>query len=321
MSATGASDRGPLPALCVVVVNWNGRDLLDDCLGSVLAGGYRGLRLILVDNDSRDDSVAFVRSRYPGVEVLVAPRNLRWAGGNNLALGLLARQGWPQDQVLLLNNDTIVPEGCLQRLAVALRDDPRAWAATPRIAYADRPDLLWYDGGKVGAWSGWIRHEGIRRPLAARPLADRAVEYGSGCALLLSRRALRHCGLLDEAYHFYGEDVDYCLRLRAAGGVVLHVPQAVLLHKVSRSLGAASPQKIYLRSRSHLRLLRRHWPRRRWPVLAAAQAVYLGAHACWHLWSGRHETALALGRGLLDEWRGRPVAYGGLDAAEGPMVP
>lgn len=296
------------PSLCVVVVNWNGRQVLEDCLGSLAESGYPGLRILLVDNASTDTSVAYVRKRFPTVEVLTSAQNLRWAGGNNLALAQLEDEGWPQDQVLLLNNDTIVPAGSLERLAGALRDEPRAWVATPRIVYADDPSRVWYDGGLVGTRSGWVRHRGIRKLAGRLPADSSFVEYGTGCALLLSRQALHHCSRLDTAYHFYGEDADYCLQVRAAGGEVLHVPRAVILHKVSMSLGVASPGKVYLRSRSHLRLLRRHWPPRRRPLLAAAQIAYLGGHTVWHLWHGRPATALALWDGVLDEWRQRPIA-------------
>ncbi|HOX25220.1 MAG TPA: glycosyltransferase family 2 protein [Candidatus Krumholzibacteria bacterium] len=320
MSATDSDPGAPLPSLCVVVVNWNGRGVLADCLGSLERSDYPGLRVVLVDNASSDPSVSYVRSAFPAVEVLVAPENLRWAGGNNLALARLGAEGWPQDQVLLLNNDTVVPAGSLQRLCAALRDEPRAWAATPRIVYADEPSRAWYDGGLVGSWSGWVRHAGIRRVTDRLPVADRFVEYGTGCALLLDRRGLARCGLLDTGYHFYGEDVDYCLRLRAAGGAILHVPRSVILHKVSVTLGAASPLKIYLRSRSHVRLLRRHWPRRRWPILLPAQVCYAGGHLLWHLRHGRPRAALALVAGVLDEWRGRPLRGATVDSGARRMV-
>jgi GT2 family glycosyltransferase len=131
------------------------------------------------------------------------------------------------------------------------------------------------------------------------------VDYGTGCALLLGPGVLDRVGELDENFYFYGEDVDYSLRVSAAGGRILHVPSALVLHKVSASVGSQSSRKIWLRSRSHIRLLRKHWPRRRWPVLLLTQTVYLGGHACWHLVNGRLATALAVLQGALDEMRGR----------------
>jgi hypothetical protein len=305
----------------VVVVNWNGRGVLEDCLRSLAGSGYPGLRILMVDNASSDNSVAWTRSRFPQVEVLASAENLRWAGGNNLALRQLASEGWPQQQVLLLNNDTVVPEGSLERLTGAVAATPEAWAATPRIVYASDPARAWYDGGRVGSWTGWVRHDGIRRLTGKLPAENRRVEYGTGCALLLTREALARCGLLDTAYHFYGEDADYSLRLRAAGGQILHVPRSVILHQVSVSLGATSPRKLYLRSRSHVRLLRRHWPRHRWPVLLPAQAGFFAGHAGWHLWHGRPGAALALLHGVLDECCGRPLPGEPVDTAARSVLP
>lgn len=303
-----SSDPVAGPWLTVVVVNWNGRPLLADCLGSLARAGA-GVRIVLVDNGSTDDSTAWTRKHFPDVEILASPENLRWAGGNNLALRRLRDEGG-DEPVLLLNNDTIVPEGSLEALTAALREEPDAWAATPRICYAADPGLLWYDGARVGAWTGWIGHRGLRRPAGTRPLVRGETDYGTGCALLLSRRALREVGLLDERYWLYAEDTDYCLRLRAAGGRIVHEPRALVLHKVSRTAGADTPRKAYLKSRSHMQLIRRHWPRRTWPVLWPAQVAYLAAQAAWHLVGGRPATARAALQGALDAWTGRGAADG-----------
>ncbi|MBK7190517.1 MAG: glycosyltransferase family 2 protein [bacterium] len=254
----------PLPPLVVVIVNWNGMAVLRDCLASLRDSRYHGLRVILVDNGSTDNSVPWTRQHHPGVEIIDAGENLRWAGGNNVALRrLLAEDGDPL--ILLLNNDTIVPEGSLHTLARALAADPLAWLATPRICYAADPARVWYDGGVVGRHSGWVRHDGIRKLAGRLDPQPRYVDYGTGCALLMTSEALRRLGLFDESFHFYGEDADYSLRARAAGGRILHVPRSLVLHKVSATLGQESPQRAWLRSRSHVRLMRTHWPRREWP--------------------------------------------------------
>lgn len=296
------------PALDVVVVNWNGRPLLAECIGSLLENGYENLRILLVDNGSTDDSVAWCRDTFPSVEILSLAGNLRWAGGNNRGIDWLNSHD-PGEFVLFLNNDTIVPEGSLPTLVSAMQKDPAAWAASPRICYADRPDTIWYDGGRVGRFSGWVFHQGIRQMAGRRPLRSRYVEYATGCALMVNRNALRHVPQFDEAFYLYGEDTDYCLQLRAAGGRVLHVPGALVLHKVSLSIGADSPAKAYLKARSHIRLLHRHWPLRLWPLLLPAQFVFYGAQAAWHLWHGRVNSAMAVFSGVFDEVRRRPVAY------------
>jgi len=132
----------------------------------------------------------------------------------------------------------------------------------------------------------------------------RFIDYATGCAFMIRSEVLDRIGLLDEGYHFYGEDADYSLRLRAAGGRILHVPRSLVLHKVSASVGGDSPRKAWLRSRSHVRLLGRHWPRSRWPLLLFTQVAFLGGHSIWHLWNGRPETARSVWMGALDELRG-----------------
>ncbi len=157
----------------------------------------------------------------------------------------------------------------------------------------------------MGRHSGWVRHDGIRKLAGRLDPQPRYVDYGTGCALLMTSAALRRLGLFDESFHFYGEDADYSLRARAAGGRILHVPRSLVLHKVSATLGQESPQRAWLRSRSHVRLMRTHWPRREWPLLLPSQAGYFAGHMAWNLWHGRLATALAIWQGAIDELSGR----------------
>jgi len=294
-----------LPPLAVVVVNWNGQAELQDCFSSLQDARYPGLRIIMVDNGSKDHSIAWTKKHFPAVEIIASEENLRWAGGNNLALVRLQQENFA-GYILLLNNDTVVPEGSLRRLVQAMKKEPRYWASTPRICYAADPSVVWYDGGIVGGWTGWIRHAGIRRRAGALNPDPRIIDYATGCAMMLGPQVLSKVGLLDDGFFFYGEDTDYSLRIRALGGEILHLPSALVLHKVSASVGAHSPRKAWLRSRSHIRLLVKHWPARSYPVLVLAQLAYLAGHTAWHLWHGRPATAMAVFEGAIDELRGRP---------------
>ena len=306
-----ATNPQDLPPLVVVVLNWNGREVLPACLHSLLSNGYGPLKILLVDNASRDGSVAMVKRDFPTVEIILASENLRWAGGNNLALQRVRAEPSPGRQLLLLNNDTIVPQGTLATLTTALVAEPQAWAATPRICFAHDPGRIWYDGGKVGHFSGWISHVGLRQRATSRPLLRQFVDFGTGCALLLSEEALHIVGDLDERFFLYGEDVDFSLRLRASGGKILHVPDAVILHQVSAALGATSPTKVYLRSRSHVHLIRKHWSGPRKLLAVAGLLTYFVGLAGWHLVGGRFAQAVAAWQGVGDELRGASLKQWG----------
>lgn len=294
-----------LPPLAIVVVNWNGLSVLQDCFSSLLAARYPNLRIIMVDNGSHDESIAWTEEHFPSVEIIVSPENLRWAGGNNLGLLRLQEENFP-GHILLLNNDTIVPEESLKRMVLAMVQEPAYWICTPRICYEADPSLVWYDGGIVGGWTGWVRHAGIRRRAESLNSDPRTTGYATGCAMMLAPQVLQKTGLLDEGFFFYGEDTDYSLRVKNLGGEILHLPSALVLHKVSASVGAQSPRKAWLRTRSHIHLLAKHWPRQSYPVLIPAQLAYLAGHAAWHLWHGRPDTAMAIFSGAIDELRGKP---------------
>ena len=299
-----ADDWRPTRPLAVIIVNWNGRAVLPDCFASLRDARYTDLRLILVDNGSSDDSVAWTRMQHPEVTVIETGRNLRWAGGNNVGLRRLQQEKF-RGHILLLNNDTIVPQGSLGRLVRALEEDPAAWLATPRICYASNPARAWYDGGIIGQRTGWVRHHGIRQLTGRLDPGQRYIDYATGCAMLLGAGVLDKVGELDEDFYFYGEDTDYSLRVKAHGGCILHVPLSLVLHKVSASLQGDSPRKAWLRTRSHIRLLRKHWPSRAWPLLFVTQLAFLSGHSLWHLWHGQLASAMAMWQGAVDELRGR----------------
>ncbi len=305
-----ADNADPAPAwqatlpLAIIIVNWNGRDVLGDCFASLSETNYPDRRLVMVDNGSQDDSVAWTQMHHPEVEIIETGENLRWAGGNNVGLRHLRQEGF-NGHILLLNNDTIVPQGSLSRLVRALEEDPQAWLATPRICYAADPARAWYDGGIVGSWTGWVHHDGIRQLTGNLNPNLRYVDYATGCAMLLGPDVLEKVGELDEDFFFYGEDADYSLRVTALGGHIVHVPRSLVLHKVSASLKGDSPRKSWLRTRSHIRLLRKHWPARSWPVLVITQLAFLSGHTVWNLWHGRLGSALALWQGACDELVGR----------------
>lgn len=299
----GDSQAEGLP-LAVIVVNWNGREVLPDCFASLSDAKYNNVRVIMVDNGSVDDSVPWTRQMHPEVEILETGTNLRWAGGNNVGLRHLKREGFC-GPILLLNNDTVVLQGSLSTMIKAVLADPAAWIVTPRICYASDPARIWYDGGFVGQWSGWVKHHGIRQMAGKRDPGQRYVGYATGCAMMLAPSVLAKVGEFDEDFFFYGEDTDYSLRVTALGGKILHVPRALVLHKVSASLQGDSPLKCRLRTRSHIRLLRKHWPLKSWPVLFVSQLAYLTGHSVWRLWHGELASALAFWQGAADEMCGR----------------
>lgn len=255
----GAPDLATSPAnaplFSVVILNWNGRHLLEECLDSVSSQSFRDFEAIVVDNGSTDGSVDWLKDRYgDAVSTVALPSNLGFAGGNNA--GIRVARG---RYVILLNNDTAVDPGWLGALSDAVRRHRDAGMFAPKI-------LNYYRRDEIDNTGHLIYPDGMARGRHRLEKNDgRFDEEGevlspSGCAGCYSRRMLDEIGLLDDAFFAYGEDVDLGLRGRWAGWNCTYVPSAVVYHKYSATSGTYSPQKAFLAERNRLWLLFKNFP-------------------------------------------------------------
>jgi GT2 family glycosyltransferase len=295
--------------LAVVVLNWNGladtRALLPTLLACRMPEGWR-LDPIVVDNGSTDGSAAAIAAEFPRVTVLALPENRRFAGGNNHGLRHALDAG--ADAAMLLNNDTQADPGLIEKLLLALEQDPQAGAAAPLIYYGAPSQRIWYAGGVMWPALGWVAHRGVRELDEGQYRSVEATGYLTGCCLLAPRAVWEKVGLLDERYFIYAEDADWCLRARAQGYRLLFVPTARLWHAVSAASGQASPWKIYHRLRANLTLFATH-------ARGLAQLTWLPAFVAWQMalmaWllvRGHGAAALAVPRALVDAAASRPAA-------------
>ncbi|MCC6649556.1 MAG: glycosyltransferase family 2 protein [Candidatus Eisenbacteria bacterium] len=249
-----------MKVLTVIVLGWNGLQLTRETLDSLRAcrvpEGWRA-HVMVVDNASTDGSPAAIAADYPWVELLALNENRRFAGGNNVGITHALDAG--ADAVMLLNNDVVADPGLYEKLLAALAENPRAGAAAPLIYHAAPSSLIWYAGGRCEPWWAHTSHRGIRETDSGQYRSIERTGYLTGCCLLATAECWRKVGLLDEAYFIYAEDADWSLRARAAGFELLFVPTARLWHQVSASSGgAASPWKLYQRTRANARLFARH---------------------------------------------------------------
>ncbi len=250
------------PFVSIIVLSWNGRSDTLECLRSLSDVDYPRYEVVVVDNASTDGTVEAVRREFPGVQVIRNDSNLRYAGGNNV--GIREALGRGADCVLLLNNDTVVDRMFLRELVSGFSAVPGAGIAGPMILYHADPRRIWYAGGEIDWWGGWLRHTGIRLYDDGRFDGPHETSYVSGCCLLMRRNVIEKIGLLDESYFIYGEDADWCIRARRAGYPSIVVPSARIWHKVSASSGRFSWFKQSNKLKSQLRLMVRyarwyHW--------------------------------------------------------------
>lgn len=250
--------------VAVVVLTWNGRSLTLDCLESLAALTWGNLETVVVDNHSTDGTAEAIKSSCgETVSVLVNPENLGFSGGNNVGIRYALDRG--ADWVLLLNNDTIVDPGLVDRLVEAAACAPDVGVVGPKIYYSHPPDRIWSAGGEIFLSRGTARHIGIRRRDTGEYDTPRDVDYVSGCALMASRDVFETIGLLDSSYVLYFEDADFCTRARMHGFRVRYAPGAVVWHRISSATGGQfGRRKVALKLRSAVKFFRRYASPHHW---------------------------------------------------------
>lgn len=251
------------PLVYIILVTWNRKDDTLECLRSLKKISYPRYRILVVDNASADGTQEAVRSEFPDVEYIYNQRNLRYGGGNNVGIRHALDCG--AEYLLLLNNDTTVASDFLTQLVDAAEKNPIVGMAGPKIYFYDQPNRIWYAGGKISWWQGWLSHRGIREIDTGQYNREEPTDFITGCCILARKNVIENIGLLDESYFIYGEDVDWCLRARNAGFTLLYVPNANVWHKLSVSTGGhLSWFKNWNKLKSQLRLMARyakpyHW--------------------------------------------------------------
>lgn len=219
----------------MIVVTYESAHVLEGCLESLRAAApERGVRGLVVDNASRDQSAAIAATRLGPGRVVRNPDNRGFAAGVNAGLRA-SRAPW----IAVLNPDTRVPPGGLDQLAAVLEHAPRAALCGPRVCDAEgHPEATvgrfpTLERERAHAY-GLDRMLGLEGRRAGFPAGTAPVDWVSGCAWLLRRAAVDQVGPLDESYFMYYEDVDYCRRLHDAGWQVLATPVVTVEHAVGR---------------------------------------------------------------------------------------
>jgi len=246
--------------LSIIIVNWNTRDLLAQCLESIISSRISVARhkaadlttddwlltteIFVVDNAPTDGSPQMVRELFPQVRVIQNRENIGFARANNQAISQSAGR-----YVLLLNPDTEVQPGALETLARFIGAHPQAGAAGARLLNSDGTlQTSCYPAPTLSREFWRLFHLDVLWPYACYDMAGwdlntpREVNVVQGACLILRREALDQVGWLDEDYFIYSEEVDLCHRLRQHGWQVYWVPQAVVVHyggQSTRQMAAA----------------------------------------------------------------------------------
>ena len=248
----------------IVILNWNGHGDTIDCVESCRRLEYRARRILIVDNGSTDGSERVLRHRWADVDFLQTGANLGYSGGNNAGIAHAVGRG--AAYVWVLNNDARVAPDSLTHLVDAFERDRQLGILGAKVYYLDRPRVILSAGGALELEAGGaVRHVGGDCEDHGAYDAPGNVDWVPGCSLMARRETLSSIGAFDEKYFLYFEDVDLCLRARAAGWAVKYEPRAKVWHREgARKEGLFSSTFIYYFLRNRLYLMKRFAPGRMW---------------------------------------------------------
>lgn len=243
--------------IAVIILNWNGKKLMQDFLPSVIRYTDPGIgRVVVADNASTDGSVEWLAEEYPNISLLRFEENYGFAGGYNRAIDQVE-----EEIVLLLNSDVEVTEGWLIPLLTVLDNDPKIAAVQPKIKSWKEKEKFEY----AGACGGYIDKWGFpfcRGRILDVTETDRGqydciaeIFWCSGAAMCIRREIYQKAGGLDELFFAHMEEIDLCWRIRNAGWSLKVSPQSVVYHLGGGSLPMNHPRKLFLNYRNNLLMI------------------------------------------------------------------
>ena len=264
--------------LGLIILNYNTREVLRECLRSLAETRNCAVEIVVVDNASSDGSAEMVRAEFvgktaPNVRLIASAVNGGYAYGNNLALREFLTQPQPPRALMLLNSDTRVPPDALRQLMDFLDAHADAGVVGPKLVLRDGSlDLACRRSFPTPRVS-------LYRMIGLSKLFPKSKRFGQynltfldenetaqvdsvvGAAMLMRTDALRQAGILDETFFMYSEEVDYCRRLRQAGWEICWVPQARVVHLGAQSTRQAASQMFLQLYLAKVQYFRKHYGR------------------------------------------------------------
>ncbi len=265
----------------VIVVNWNGKDVLSGCLRSLAEQDYENYEVLVVDNGSEDGSQALVKNEFPSVKLI--------ENGRNLGFGTAVNKGFERaegDYFIFLNNDLVLQADCIRQLAILLDLDSSVGAAIPKILYYPDNDSL-KETAKINSYGVLVNYTGIACPnLIGQPDEPdlSLIESACGGIFMFSREVYEEVGGFDEDLFLYHEDHDLSWRIRMMGWKLMVAPASVCNHHYNFNKGVL---KFYRSEKNRLHILLKNFEcKTLWLIAPAVALVELAqiVHSIFHGW-------------------------------------
>lgn len=283
-----------MPSVSIIIVSWNSAKIIGSALDSISQLDYPAdqRQTVVVDNNSADNSVEFVRQTFPTVQVFAEPNNLGFAGGNNIGM-----RRTPADYYAFVNPDVTLEPDWLSNIITAMEADPSIGIVGSKIFYGNRI-LLQHTGGMLQD-NLLTYHLGANQLDIGQFQAQREIDYAMGAAFVVRRGTAERLGYMADAYFMYYEETEFCYRTRKLGQRVVYLPSAIAYHNERFSLsGTPSWRYLWFYHRSRYLFALRNL------TTALERSRFLTAERHWLSLIGRSARyRLLLQRSKLAHWR------------------
>ena len=256
--------------IAIVILNWNGREFLERFLpGVVRHSSSPGVKIIVADNGSSDDSVEFIRNKYKKVEIIELDKNYGFAGGYNKAFEKINSEYY-----ILLNSDVEVSENWIEPIIKKMDNDPVVAAAMPKIlSYHERSQFEYAGaaGGFIDKWGyPFCRGRILNNIEPDNNQYNDSIEifWASGACLFIRSKIFHDAGGFDDDFFAHMEEIDLCWRIKNLGYKIYCYPCSQVYHIGGGTLPNETPSKLFLNFRNSLWLLLKNLPAKKlYPVL------------------------------------------------------
>jgi GT2 family glycosyltransferase len=245
--------------VAIILVNWSQKKLTEECLQILLNIDNKKFDIILIDNDSKDDSVSFFKSKYPEITLIVNAENLGFTGGNNVGMRHAVNLGYKY--IYLLNNDTEVEVNFINEVLNVAGLDSRIGIVGSSVFYFEPSNVIWFSGGHANWLTGDMYDRRAGKIIDVDKSVAEEVDEVAGAGMLIKSEVLSEIGFLDERFFIYFEETDLCARAKRNNWKVVWCPKSIVWHKVSSSFGEASPIMIYLMTRNRWLFMKKNSPK------------------------------------------------------------
>jgi GT2 family glycosyltransferase len=288
---------GDPPKVASVVLNYNGRDVTLEALGSLTQLNYPNYDLIVVDNGSTDGSYEAIAEAFPDVIQVRTEQNLWASGGMNLGLVYALERDY--DYLLLLNNDIETDPEMLTEMVKVCEADPSVGCVGPKSYYFWDRDRIWSAGGILRFKESGSKERGMGDIDNGQWDRDEEVDYINGCAMLVPAKVMREVGLWDPVYRLALEDADWCMRMKRLGYRSWYSHRAVLWHMVSHTAGGYKAGRTFQTGRSAAIFVRKYGGPWQWLTFVAFMCAALPLAFLRELPKGNQSAVTAKMKGVL----------------------